>query len=56
MCNTRYKCDTYFSFNIVRFCENTAGFYKCENWPENILVLKFYKPKETRNARSEPEK
>ena len=50
------KYDTYSSFNIEGFCENPADFYKCENWPENILVRKFYKPKETRNARSEPEK
>ena len=38
---TRYN--SYASFNIYGYCSDTSKFYSAENWPENILVRRFYK-------------
>ena len=41
---TRY--DSYSSFKIEGFCENIDEFFKADNWPCNVLIRKFYKPKD----------
>ena len=41
---TRY--DSYSSFKVEGFCKDPAVFYEPENWPENVLVRRFFKPKQ----------
>ena len=45
---TRY--DTYASFKLEGYCKNSDVFFKEENWPENILVRRFYKPRKPQTS------
>ena len=47
--NTRY--DTYSSFKVEGYCKDPSAFYDSENWPENVLVRRFFKPKAQNNIR-----
>ena len=48
--NTRY--DTYSSFKVEGYCKDPSAFYDSENWPENVLVRRFFKPKTQNNIRN----
>jgi uncharacterized coiled-coil protein SlyX len=37
---TRY--DSYSSFKVEGYCKSTDAFFDAENWPEDILVRRFY--------------
>jgi uncharacterized coiled-coil protein SlyX len=41
------KYDSYASFKLQGFCVDPSVFYKAENWPENILVRRFFSAKNT---------
>ena len=37
------KFDSYSSFKVDVICDNFDKFFECENWPENVLVRKYFK-------------
>ena len=39
------KFDSYSSFKISCVCDSIDKFYDSENWPQNILVRRFYEPR-----------